>query len=125
MSDLRFTREHEWVRLDPDGAATVGITDYAQDQLGDIVYVELPETGLAFSAHDEVAVVESVKTVGEVYMPLSGTVQAINERLNDEPELVNQEPTGSGWLFRISVDQPAAAETLMDQAAYEQFVATL
>lgn len=125
MSDLKFTKDHEWVRIEPNGSARIGITDYAQEQLGDVVYVELPEMNGRFAAGAEVAVVESVKAVGEIYMPLGGTVAAVNERLNDEPELVNSDPTGDGWLFSIALDEPGAVEGLMDEAAYQKFIESL
>ncbi|MGR9092772.1 MAG: glycine cleavage system protein GcvH [Gammaproteobacteria bacterium] len=125
MGTLRFTSKHEWVRVDADGSGTVGITDYAQDQLGDIVYVELPESGSYFAAGAEMAVVESVKAVGEVYMPVGGTVEAVNTRLTDEPELVNADPTGEGWLIKFSVETPGAMDDLMTEDAYRQFVAGL
>lgn len=125
MGTLRFTREHEWVRVEADGVGTAGITDYAQDQLGDIVYVELPESGRYFAAGAEMAVVESVKAVGEVYMPVGGTIEAVNERLIDEPELVNTEPTGEGWLIKFAIETPGAIDVLMTEDAYLQFVAEL
>lgn len=125
MSVLFFTRDHEWVRLEPDGTATVGITDYAQEQLGDIVYVELPETGCGFAAGGDVAVVESVKAVGEINMPVDGKIVAVNDRLNDEPELVNSDPVGDGWLFKLSLEDPTMVNTLMDEDGYQAFIASL
>ncbi len=104
MSELKYTEDHEWIRLEEDGAATTGITDYAQQQLGDIVYVELPEVGRELGKNDEVAVVESVKAAGEIKMPLTGTVLSINESLEDEPEIVNADPEGDGWFMTISIN---------------------
>ena len=125
MNACKFTQEHEWLRLEDDGRATVGISDYAQAQLGDVVYVELPEVDQAFVMGAEVGVVESVKAVGELYMPISGTVQAINVDLADGPELVNSDPMGAGWLLRISPELPAEIDSLMDEAAYQAYIAGL
>lgn len=124
MSTRKFTKDHEWVLLEGE-SATVGITDYAQEQLGDVVYVEAPEIGRQFAAGDNVAVVESVKAVGEIYMPLDGTIEAVNEHLDNEPELVNSSATGDGWLFKIALANPSAAAALMDEAAYAEFIAGL
>ncbi len=116
-ADLKYTKTHEWARLNPDGSVTVGITDHAQTQLGDMVFVELPELGRTVTAGEECAVVESVKAASDVYSPLAGEVTAVNEALTDEPELVNQDPYGEGWLFQL---QPAEAlDGLLDAAAYE------
>ncbi|RKZ66548.1 MAG: glycine cleavage system protein GcvH [Gammaproteobacteria bacterium] len=125
MSELKFTEDHEWIRLEEDGTATVGITDYAQEQLGDVVYVELPEVGRELGKDDEVAVVESVKAAGEIKMPLSGTVLSINESLEDEPETVNADPEGNGWFMTISVNNPEEVDTLMDDSAYNEFLGGL
>ena len=115
-ADLKYTKTHEWARLNPDGSVTVGITNYAQTQLGDMVFVELPELGRRVTAGEECAVVESVKAVSEVYSPLAGEVTAVNEALTEEPELVNQDPYGEGWLFQL---QPSEAlDGLLDAAAY-------
>jgi glycine cleavage system H protein len=113
----KFTKDHEYIRLDGQ-TGTVGITDYAQEQLGDIVFVELPAVGKKVKKGDEVAVVESVKAASEIYAPVSGTVLAINEALNDDPGLVNQDPAGAGWILTIAVDAPAELDLLMDDAAY-------
>ncbi len=124
MSTIRYTKEHEWVRL--EGAeVVVGITDYAQQQLGDIVFVELPEVGKSVSRGEEAAVVESVKAASEVYAPVSGTVTAVNERLPDEPGLVNTSPMADGWFFRMKPSDPAELDQLMDETAYQAFVAEL
>lgn len=124
MSTIRFTREHEWVRLDGE-EAVVGITDYAQQQLGDVVFVELPEVGKTVAQGEEAAVVESVKAASEVYAPVSGTVTAVNERLPDEPGLVNTSPMEDGWFFRMKPSDPAELDQLMDEAAYKAYVAEL
>ncbi len=124
MSTIRFTKEHEWVRLEGE-EAVVGITDYAQGQLGDVVFVELPEVGRELAQGDEAAVVESVKAASEVYAPLSGTVTAVNERLPDEPGLVNASPMDEGWFFRMKPSDPAELDALMDEDAYKAYVAEL
>ncbi|MFT4584176.1 MAG: glycine cleavage system H protein [Gammaproteobacteria bacterium] len=124
MSAMKFTTEHEWIRLDGT-TAVVGISDYAQEQLGDVVYVELPDVGKKFSVGDNVGVVESVKAVGEIYMPLAGTIDATNERLEDEPELVNTAPTGDGWLFSIALEKGTDVDGLMDEAQYAEFISKL
>ena len=121
MSALRFTKDHEWVRLDGD-VATVGITDYAQSQLGDVVYVELPEIGRRVESGKEAAVVESVKAASEVYAPVAGEVVAVNETLGQEPAKVNSDPTGEGWFFKLRLADPKEADGLMDEAAYQRFV---
>lgn len=125
MQGLKYTNEHEWLRVEPYGHVTVGITDYAQEQLGDIVYVELPDVGLSFDTTANLAVIESVKAVGEIKMPLAGTVTEINSRLADEPELVNRDPQGEGWLLRATLEDPAALDALMDDAAYAAYLAGL
>lgn len=124
MAQVRYTREHEWIKIDGD-IGTVGITDYAQQQLGDVVFVELPEIGRAVSAGGEAAVVESVKAASEVYAPASGEVVAVNEALADEPAKVNADATGSGWFFKIKVADPGELEALMEQGAYKDYVAGL
>ena len=122
MSGERFTQDHEWIRVDGDVGA-VGITDYAQGQLGDVVFVELPELGRQVAQGDEVAVVESVKAASEVYAPISGEVVAANDALADQPALVNQAPLGDGWFFKLRLSDPAELDGLMDQVAYDAFVA--
>jgi glycine cleavage system H protein len=116
--DLRYTAEHEWVAGDGSGPVRVGITHFAQDALGDIVYVQLPEEGTAVQAGDAVGEVESTKSVSEIYAPLSGVVAARNATLTDEPELINVEPYAAGWLLEIVPDDPAAVAALLDAAAY-------
>jgi len=117
-ADLKYTATHEWVRINGDGTATVGITDHAQEQLGDMVFVELPELGRVLAAAEECAVVESVKAASDIYSPLAGEIVAINEALADTPELINQDPYGEGWLFRLRID--GTLDGLMDAAAYTE-----
>jgi glycine cleavage system H protein len=121
MSELKFSKDHEWVRVDGD-VATVGITDYAQTQLGDVVYVELPAVGKQVEQDKEAAVVESVKAASEVYAPLSGEVVAVNDALADEPAKVNVAPTGDGWFFKLRLKDPKQLDALMDEAAYQAYV---
>ena len=120
---MRFTKDHEWVELDGD-IATIGITAYAAEQLGDVVFVELPEVGKAVKAGDALAVVESVKAASDVYAPVSGEVAEANAGLADEPETVNAEPEAAGWFVKLKVADPAQVEALMDRAAYEAFLLT-
>jgi glycine cleavage system H protein len=119
-----FTEDHEWVDVDGD-TGTVGISDYAQGQLGDIVFVDVPEAGKQLGKGDEAAVVESVKAASDVYSPVSGTVTEGNAALADDPSLVNSDPEAEGWFFKITLSDPAELETLMDEAAYADFVAKL
>jgi glycine cleavage system H protein len=121
MSELRYTKSHEWLRLDGD-VVTVGITDYAQQQLGDVVYVELPEIGKTLEQGKEAAVVESVKAASEVYAPVSGEVTAVNDALGGSPGTVNQSPTGDGWFFKLRLADPKQLDALMDQAKYDEYV---
>jgi glycine cleavage system H protein len=121
MSDLRYTKEHEWVRLDGD-IATVGIAPDAQEALGDIVFVELPEVGRDVTEGEAVAVVESVKAASDVFAPLAGSVVEINDAIVEDPALVNRDPTGEGWFFRIEVTDPSAYDALMDEDAYAEFL---
>jgi glycine cleavage system H protein len=123
MSDLRFTKDHEWVRLDGD-TATVGITDHAQQALGDLVFVELPEPGRTVAAAEACAVVESVKAASDVFAPLAGTITETNAALADDPALVNRAPQADGWLFRLRLADPGAVAGLLDQDAYDAFAAT-
>jgi glycine cleavage system H protein len=122
MPTLRFTKDHEWIRQDGD-TAVIGITDYAQQQLGDIVYVELPEPGSRVEAGKETAVVESAKAASEVYAPVSGEVVAVNAAVADDPAKVNADPMGEGWFLTVKLDDPQALDGLMDEAAYAKFVA--
>ena len=119
MSIIKFTEDHEWLRVDGD-VATIGITDYAQNALGDIVFVQLPEIGASISAGDEAAVIESVKAAGELKMPLSGTVLEVNGVLAEMPSTINEDPMGNGWFIRIRLDDPSALDGLLDQAAYDK-----
>jgi glycine cleavage system H protein len=121
MTALRFTRDHEWVRLDGD-LAVIGITDYAQSQLGDVVYVELPEPGHRVEQGKEAAVVESVKAASEVYAPVSGEVAEVNDALAADPAKVNADPLGEGWFIKLRLDDPKQLDGLMDEAAYQRFV---
>jgi glycine cleavage system H protein len=115
--NLRYTKTHEWVRYDGK-EVTVGITDFAQDQLSDLTYVELPTPGDSFSAQEEVAVIESVKAASDVYAPVSGSVTSVNRALEEKPELVNTDPYGDGWLFKLTPDDPSELEVLMDAEEY-------
>ena len=124
MSGLKYSKEHEWVRVDGD-VATVGIADYAQNQLGDVVYVELPEVGRRVAQNEEAAVVESVKAASEVYAPVSGEVVEVNRALEDDPALVNGDPTGEGWFLKLRLSAPGELDGLMDEAAYADFVGGL
>ena len=117
--DLKFLESHEWVRVE-DGVATVGISDHAQNALGDLVYVEVPEVGADAEAGDAIAVVESVKAASDVYAPLSGEVIAVNEALEDAPELINDEPYGEGWIFRIKLSDEDEIENLLSAEAYAE-----
>jgi glycine cleavage system H protein len=117
MTMLKYTKDHEWLRLDGD-VATVGITPYAQDKLGDLVFVELPTIGASFEQGAAAAVVESVKAASDVYAPVAGEVVAVNDKLANEPGLVNSDPIGEGWLFRIKIADKAELATLLDEAAY-------
>ena len=119
-----FTEDHEWVDVDGD-IGTVGITDYAQGQLGDIVFVDVPEEGKTVAKGDEAAVVESVKAASDVYSPVSGTVIEGNAELGDNPGLVNEDADGEGWFFKLTLSDPSELEDLMDEAKYEAFVAKL
>lgn len=119
--NLKFTKEHEWVRLEEDGSVTIGITHYAQDALGDIVYAETPEVGAHFAAGAEIGVVESVKAVSDIYTPVSGEILSANETLENAPETVNEDPYGEGWFVRIKLENPSELDDLMDTQAYAAF----
>ena len=118
--DLHYSKDHEWVRVDGD-VATVGITDYAQNSLGDVVYVELPKPGEEFAANESFGSVESVKAVSEVFSPVSGTVAEAHESLSDDPEKVNTDPYGDGWMIRIKMSNPGEVDSLLTAAEYEDF----
>jgi glycine cleavage system H protein len=119
---IRYTKDHEWVRLD-GATATVGITAHAQDALGDLVFVELPEPGREVTEAEPIAVVESVKAASDVYAPLAGRVTEVNAQLAEDPALVNRDPAGEGWFFKLQLANPATFDTLLDQAAYDALVA--
>lgn len=121
MSDKRYTEDHEWLKIDGD-EAVVGISDHAQEQLGDIVFIELPDSGKTLEKGSEAAVVESVKAASEINAPADGEVLAVNEALNDEPNKVNSDPEGEGWFFKMKLSNPTQVADLMDEAAYKSFV---
>jgi glycine cleavage system H protein len=121
VASLKYSKEHEWVRVEGD-VATIGITDYAQGQLGDVVYVELPAIGKQVEQDKEAAVVESVKAASEVYAPISGEVVAVNDALADTPGKVNEAPTGDGWFFKVKIKDSKQLDGLMDEAAYTKYV---
>ena len=121
MSDIRYSEEHEWVVVDGD-VGTVGISDYAQGALGDVVFVELPEGGATIGQGDEVGVIESVKAASELYTPVSGDVAEVNAAIEDDPSLVNTDPTGDGWLFKIKLSDASELEGLMNEEAYNKFL---
>ncbi len=118
--DLHYSKDHEWVRVEGDVAA-IGITDYAQNSLGDVVYVELPKVGEEFAANESFGSVESVKAVSEMFSPVSGTVAEVNEALNDEPEKVNGDPYGEGWMIKVRMSNPGGVDSLLTAAEYEDF----
>lgn len=120
--DYRYTKTHEWVRVEDDGTLTVGITDHAQELLGDMVFVEVPEVGGGFSSGDDCAVVESVKAASDVYCPIDGEIIAANEALADTPEVVNKDPYGDGWLFKIKPEDDGAVEDLLNAEGYAEFI---
>ncbi len=120
--ELKYSKDHEWVRVEGN-TATIGITDYAQSQLGDVVFVELPEEGAELDAHQGLSVVESVKAVSDIYAPLAGKVIAVNETLADAPETINQDPYGDGWIAKLELSDAAQLADLLDSEAYEKLVA--
>ncbi len=119
--ELKYTNEHEWVRIEGD-KATVGITDHAQSALGDITFIELPETGRKVKKSDSVATVESVKAASDIYAPLSGEIVEINEKLNDSPEVINSSPYADGWIYKIKIANNSEANSLLDEASYEKIL---
>ena len=119
--DLQYTKDHEWIRV-ADGVGTVGITDFAQEQLGDVVHVQLPRVGEKFEAHDTFGEVESVKTFSELYVPVSGEVIELNEALADAPELVNNSPYADGWMIKIKMGKPSEVDSLLSASEYEDFI---
>ncbi|MGB0722731.1 MAG: glycine cleavage system protein GcvH [Gammaproteobacteria bacterium] len=120
-SDLRYTKSHEWIRVEDDGSVTIGITDHAQELLGDLVFVELPEAGAEVAAEDAIAVVESVKAASDVYAPLDGEVTAVNEALTDAPETINTDAFGEGWIWKMTLTDAGSVDELMDAEAYGEF----
>jgi glycine cleavage system H protein len=125
MSTTRYTQEHEWLRIEADGLVTVGITDFAQGHLGDLVFIQLPAVGADLAKGEEAAVIESVKTAGEINMPTSGHVVEINALLADEPGKVNEDPMGAGWFFKAKIENIDEVNALMDEAAYTAYIADL
>ena len=121
MSSVKYTEDHEWVRIDGD-VGTVGITDYAQEQLGDVVFVELPDVGRAVEKGGDAAVVESVKAASEIYAPIAGEITEANQAVADDPSLVNSSPTADGWFFKLRIADAGELDGLMDEAAYKKFV---
>ena len=122
MSTLKYSEEHEWVRLDGD-IATIGISQFAQEQLGDVVFIELPDVGKTLEQNGDSAVVESVKAASEVYAPVSGDVIEVNGQLEDDPELVNRDPTGDGWFIKVKISDTSQLDAMMDETAYQDFLA--
>jgi glycine cleavage system H protein len=122
-ADLKYTREHEWIRDNGDGTATIGVTDFAQGELGDIVFVELEEPGFSFKEDDEFGTIEAVKTVSELFAPVSGEIIEVNEQLQEEPELVNDDPYGEGWMVKIKVSDASEMDELMNAEEYEEIIA--
>lgn len=118
-SELRYASSHEWARLEDDGTVTVGISDHAQEALGDVVFVELPEIGNTYSAGEEIGVVESVKAASDIYAPIAGEVIAVNEALEDSPEVINESPYDDGWFFKLQPSEVGELENLMDAEAYD------
>ena len=122
MPDTKYTTSHEWVRMDGGDVVTIGITDHAQTALGDVVFVDLPEVGREVGGNEACAVVESVKAASDVYAPLPGKVVEANARLSEDPSLVNRDPTGEGWFYKLEIADAAALDELMDEPAYQRFV---
>lgn len=125
MIDMHFTENHVWVRLDSDSTATIGITEYAQEQLGDIVFIDLPEVGTECSAGEEISLIESVKSTSDIFSPLTGVIIEVNEALSETPEIINDSPMDDGWILRIEVEDEQEMEELMDESSYEEFTETL
>jgi glycine cleavage system H protein len=121
-NDLRYTEEHEYVRTAKDGSGEIGITDYAQGELGDIVYIELPKVGTKFGKHDVFGTIEAVKAVSELFAPIAGEIIAINERLDKEPALVNTDPYGAGWMIKVKPSNPSDLDALIGSDAYKKHI---
>lgn len=122
MSEFKFTEDHEWIRMEDDETGVCGISEYAQDQLGELVFIELPEVGQEVAQGSETAVIESVKAAGELKAPVTGTVVEVNEILADEPETVNSDPQGDGWFVKIRLSDPSELDDLMDEDAYQDYI---
>jgi len=122
-TELKYTKSHEWIRQESDGTVTIGITDHAQELLGDLVFIELPEAGSEINAEDAVCVVESVKAASDVYMPVSGEILEVNEVLNDAPETINDSPFDDGWLFKVKLSAKIELEDLLDSDEYQAEIA--
>lgn len=122
MSKIRYTKEHEWLLVEDGGLVTVGITDFAQEQLGDLVYIQLPEIGKAMMQGEEIAIIESVKAASEITMPVSGVIIEVNTTLINEPEQVNNDPMGAGWFIKLKMNDAGELDALMDEAAYTTFL---
>ena len=118
-AELRYVSSHEWVRVEEDGTATIGITNHAQEALGDVVFVELPEVGAQLGAGDEAGVVESVKAASDIYAPIGGEIIAINENLEDNPDVINEDPYGDGWFFKMRLDDAASVDDLLTAEQYD------
>jgi glycine cleavage system H protein len=125
MGAVRYTKDHEWISMEDGDVGVIGITDYAQEQLGELVYVELPEVDKEFDAGSDVVVIESVKAAGEVKVPVGGTVVAVNEALVDEPEKVNNDPMGEGWFVKLKITDTSELDALMDEDAYKEYTDNL
>ncbi len=119
---IKYTPDHEWLQIEADGTAIVGITQHAQDALGDVVFVDLPTVGASFNAKDVAGVVESVKAAADVYMPVTGEIVAVNETLRDDPALANSDPMGAGWFFKVKLANPSDLDGLMDKTAYDDLL---
>ena len=122
-ADLKYLETHQWVRVEADGTATVGITDFAQEQLGDVVYIGVPEVGVTVNGGEEAGVAESVKSASDVFSPVTGEVIEVNAKLEDEPEIVNEDPYGDGWMFKVKLADLGELDGLMDAEAYSEHVA--
>ena len=119
---IKYTPDHEWLQIEADGTAIVGITHHAQDALGDVVFVDLPAVGTTFAAKDVAGVVESVKAAADVYMPIDGAITEVNEALRDDPALANTDPTGAGWFFKVKLSNPAQLDALLDKTGYDELL---
>jgi glycine cleavage system H protein len=122
--NLRYSKDHEWVKVDGD-EATIGITDWAQNSLGDVVYVDMPRVGDSFGTHEAFGSVESVKAVSEIFTPVAGKVTAVNEGLNDAPEVVNSDPYGAGWMVKIKMDNPGEADAMLSGEEYDEYLSSI